>query len=380
MDNTPLLVECESYNETTVKDALTRALVKTGALDFVRPGMKIALKLNLCAAKKPEAAATTHPVPVAELTKLLTERGALVFIGDSSGEPFTKPQLSHTYNACGLKICEEAGATLNYNTDFSEVDGGGVTLHRFAYCDWLAQCDAIINFCKLKSHGLMGMTAAVKNLYGVIPGTIKSEYHFLHRDPGDFANMLVDINEFVKPVLTVIDAVEVMEGNGPTQGTSRHLGLILAGKNQYELDRMCASLLGLSEDEIPYLTAAKKRGLLSEGGTDDYKKETDPYAFEDFTRSGATSSWFSYDEKDPFIKKLMKKGLYVLFRSKPVVTEGCTACGHCVKGCPADAISIKNGKASIQRSKCVRCFCCQEFCPTGAMRVKRSAIARLVEH
>ncbi|MBO7401930.1 MAG: DUF362 domain-containing protein [Lachnospiraceae bacterium] len=378
--HTPVLAECGSYDSEAVGNALKRALIDTGALDFVKPGMKIAIKLNLCAAKKPETAATTHPVPVTELVKLLRERGACVIVGDSPGEPFTKPQLTHTYNTCGLKMCEEAGAELNFDTGFSEVDGGGVTLHSFAYCDWLAKCDCIINFCKLKAHGLMGMTAAAKNLYGVIPGTIKSEYHFLHRDPADFANMLVDINEFVKPVLHIVDAVEVMEGNGPTQGTPRHLGLIIAGKNQYEIDRLCATILGLSENEIPYLTAAKKRGLLSQAGTDAYRETAKPYVFEEFTRSGATSSWFINDPKDPLVKKILKKGLYVLLRSKPVVTDSCTACGHCVKGCPADAITIKNGKAYIKRSKCVRCFCCQEFCPTGAMRVKRSAIARLVEH
>lgn len=376
----PIFTECNSYGKEDVTEALKRILSDSGLLDFVKPGMKIGIKLNLCAARKPEAAATTHPVPVAELTKMIKELGAEVVIGDSPGEPFTRPVLSHIYNVCGLKICEEAGAELNYDTDFTNTDAGGVILHEFAYCDWLTKCDAIINFCKLKSHGLMGMTAAVKNLYGVIPGTIKSEYHFLHRDPGDFSNMLVDINEFVRPVLHIVDAVEVMEGNGPTQGTPRHLGLMMAGKDQYEIDRLCAYILGVSENEIPYLGCAKKRGLLAEKPDTAYLERAKKYIFSDFTRSGATSSWFLYDPKDPPIKALLKKALYVILRSKPVVTEGCTACGHCIKGCPANAIVIKKGHAHIKRSKCVRCFCCQEFCPTGAMKVKRSAIARMVEH
>ena len=65
-------------------------------------------------------------------------------------------------------------------------------------------------------------------------------------------------------------------------------------------------------------------------------------------------------------------------RSKPVPDDSCIACGHCVKGCPANAIEIVKGKARIDRKKCVRCFCCQEFCPTGAMKVKRSLAARII--
>ena len=223
----------------------------------------------------------------------------------------------------------------------------------------------------------MGMTAAVKNLYGVIPGTMKSEYHFLHTDPLDFANMLVDLNEFVRPVLCLCDGVEIMEGNGPTQGTPRHLGLVLAGRDPYELDRLSASILTLKEDEIPYMTAAKQRGLFTSEGPEEYAAEAAKYAVSGFVRSGSTCSWFVPDPDDKLVKKILKKGLYILMRSKPVPDESCTGCGHCVRGCPAKAIELVDKKAKIDRRKCVRCFCCQEFCPTGAMKVKRSLVARL---
>ena len=67
----PIFTECNSYGKEDVTEALKRILSDSGLLDFVKPGMKIGIKLNLCAARKPEAAATTHPVPVAELTKML---------------------------------------------------------------------------------------------------------------------------------------------------------------------------------------------------------------------------------------------------------------------------------------------------------------------
>ena len=93
-------------------------------------------------------------------------------------------------------------------------------LKSFTYTAWLDACDAIIDFCKLKSHGMMGMSAAAKNLFGVIPGTMKPEYHYRFPNMSDFAHMLVDINDYFadKVKLCLVDAVEGMEGNGPTKG------------------------------------------------------------------------------------------------------------------------------------------------------------------
>ena len=207
---------------------------------------------------------------------------------------------------------------------------------------------------------------------------MKSEYHFRYPDPMAFANMLVDLNEFVRPALCLCDAVDIMEGNGPTQGTPRHMGALLAATSSYELDRLCAWMLGLEEKELPYLTAATQRRLLSETGEPLGVKDAAPYHVNDFARSGATSSWFVSNPNDKPFRKLVKKCVAVLLRSKPALGEGCTGCGHCARLCPAGAITIVNKHAVIDRKKCVRCFCCQEFCPSGAMRAQRSFVARLL--
>lgn len=377
----PALVPCTDYEPETVRTALMAALEALGGLDWVRPGMRIGLKLNLCAAMKPESAATTHPVMAAELTKLLVERGATVVVGDSPGAPFTAAALNNVYRVAGLKAVEEAGGELNHDFETLTVDFPEArTIKSFAYSHWLQECDEIINFCKLKSHGLMGITAAVKNLYGVIPGFTKPEYHFRYPDPLAFANLQVDLNEYVKPRLCLCDAVDIMEGNGPTKGTPRHLGLLLAGKSPYELDRLACYLLGVKEEENLILTAAKERGLLSGDAAETLCTVTDPtpWRVTDFVRSGATTGWFVRTPDDPLFRRILKNGIYLLLRSKPALKEGCTGCGHCAKICPANAIMIVNKKAVINRKKCVRCFCCQEFCPTGAMQVQRSPMARLI--
>ena len=238
----PALAPCGDYGPETARRALETAIAAAGGLDWVQPGMRVGVKLNLCTAKRPEAAATTHPVLAAELTRMLVQRGAVVVLGDSPGGPFLAPLIRRLYETTGLRLSEQAGGTLNEDFGYTEVKNPeGKSLRRFAYVDWLRNCDAVINFCKLKSHGMMGMTAAVKNLYGVIPGTYKSEYHFQHVEPMNFADMLVDLDEYVRPRLHLVDAVDIMEGNGPTMGTPRRLGLLLAGTDPYRLDRLCAA-------------------------------------------------------------------------------------------------------------------------------------------
>ena len=117
----PVIAECPAYESASVRKSLTEAIDMTGGLDWVKPGMKIGVKLNLCSARKPEHAATTHPVMAAELTKLLKERGAEVVLGDSPGEPFTPAMLKLVYAATGVKLCEEAGGRLNDDFSHHEV-------------------------------------------------------------------------------------------------------------------------------------------------------------------------------------------------------------------------------------------------------------------
>ena len=382
-DSPVVMTPCESYEDTAIQAALEAVLAPIGGLDWVTPGMTVGIKANLVSAMKPEECATTHPSLLCALTAMLRSRGARVIIGDSPGGVYTTSFLNHVYTASGMAACEAVGAELNRNIGVSEAAFPEArVLKSFSYTAWLDTCDAIIDFCKLKSHGMMGMSAAAKNLFGVIPGTMKPEYHFRFPNMSDFAHMLVDINDYFadKVKLCLVDAVEGMEGNGPTKGTPRHIGLLLASVSPHTVDALCCQLIGLAEDAVPTLSAARERGLLPDAvnllivGAADGQDTAEAFAIKDFEHVAVRHGHLFASRG-----KLVSRALGTLLTSRPKLKAGeCVGCAKCANICPARAITMENKKAVIDRDKCIRCFCCQEFCPTGAMKVHRTWIARML--
>ena len=376
------VVPCETYAPETCLKAVSDVLKPLGGLEWVKPGMRIAIKTNLVAGAKPEKAVTTHPTLLAALTRLLRERGASVVIGDSPGNLFNTSVLNRAYAVSGLSEAEAAGAELNRDCSEKETYApDAVQAKRFTYTGWLDGCDAIINFCKLKSHGMMSLSAAAKNMFGSVPGTMKPEYHYRFPNPNDFADMIVDLDEYFKPVLHICDAVTAMEGNGPTQGTPKHIGALLASKNPHCLDVLAATIIGLTPSEVPTIAAAIRRNLAPETAdalaiAGDWK----PFLQTDFELIRNRNSHLFVNSHSIFGK--VEQGVMNLcLESRPKVRKNaCIGCGKCRDICPAHTISIKNKKAVIDRRNCIKCFCCQEFCPVGAMRVHRSPVAKILTH
>ena len=369
------LAPCAEYEAAACRAALEAVLAPLGGLDWVTPGLRVGIKVNLVASMKPETAATTHPVLLCELVKLLTARGAEVIVGDSPGGLFTAPFVEHVYHVCGLEAVEACGGRLN--RDFSTVEieyPAARAAKTFSATAWLRDCDAIISFCKLKSHGMMGLSCAAKNLFGTIPGTQKPEYHFRFPDYAQFADMLLDLDDYWAPRLHICDAVLAMEGNGPTAGTPRPMGLVLAAENPHRLDLLAAALVGLAPKDVPTLEAARRRGYLPDS-VEALQVSADwrPYVCPDFERIEERRS-LQFGGKGRFVSAFLRRCL----EARPEADASCIGCAKCAQVCPAKAIEMKNRRPKIDRSRCIRCFCCQEFCPKGAMQVKRPLAARLV--
>ena len=368
------------YTEEAARVALERLLAPIGGLDFVKEGTRVVIKANLVSAMKPDAAATTHPVLLSCLCDMLSERGAEVIVGDSPGGLYNSAFVGRVYNVTGVREVEKHGARLN--NDFSEKRAefsDAAVLKTFTYTGYLDNADFIINFCKLKSHGMMGMSCAAKNMFGAIPGVIKPEYHYRFPKYTDFADMIVDLDEYFHPVLSIADAVVGMEGNGPTAGTPCKMGFLLASHSPHTLDMVAADLLGFERAELPILDAAYRRGLVPESVKEvNIIGSTEGMKVEKFERVVERRSLeFSGNGKNP-IKKAFGSIAGAVLRTKPALKPSlCVGCGICADICPAKAIKIENKKAKINRKECIRCFCCQEFCPKSAMKVKRTFIAQM---
>ena len=375
-------IPCDSYKQEETYEKLKELLVNNNLLDFVKKDMVIAIKANLVAAMKPESAAPTHPSLLIALCKILLEMGAKVIVGDSPGGLYQEMFLSTVYKKTQADKVLEVGACLNHDFTQQIVDTPELkVVKHLDCCSWLLKADAIINFAKMKTHGMMSLSAATKNMFGSVPGTIKLEYHYRYPRHEDFANMLIDIQEFYKCKLHICDAIVAMEGNGPTMGVPKKIGLLLASKSCYSLDLLCCKLMNLDINQVPTIKQAIGRNL-SPSSIEDVIVNMDvtPYVDETFKNLDHSDNIQFFDDKHKnvfkrIIGKIAKKVLIVRPKAK---NKECIGCQKCANICPAKAITMVDKKPVIDKKKCIRCFCCQEFCPVGAMKTHRTWIAKIL--
>lgn len=376
------VVECKEYEYEKVREAVFEAVDAVGGFSVIKAGTKVAIKANLVASATPDAATTTHPYVLAALCDILSSLGAFVVVGDSPGGLYNSVVLEKIYKTAGVYECEKHGGRLN--RDFSEANAvweDALVAKTFTYTAYLDDVDVIINACKLKTHGMMGLSCAAKNMFGAIPGTMKPEYHFRYPSYEAFANMLVDLDEYFKPYISVCDAVVGMEGNGPTAGNPRKIGCIIASRSPHKLDMVAAQIIGLDADSIPTLAAAKERSLVPKSIDElDIYGNYQKYQISDYDNIAIRRSLQFKGNSDNVLKNIFGNVAKTVLDSSPKLSKShCIGCNKCGKICPAKAIVIKNGKAQIDRSRCIKCFCCQEFCPVGAMKVHRTWLARILQ-
>lgn len=377
------IVKCEDYDIEKVKNAIRQSIDYLGGItSFVKPGDRVLLKVNLLIRRKPEKVTTTHPSLAQALAELVIEAGGIPVIGDSPGgyHFYTRNTLEAVYETCGMKeAAEKSGAELNYNTEMIDVQyPQGKIMKSIKTIRPVLEVDKIISLPKIKTHAMTVYSGAVKNLFGIIPGSYKAEYHLRFEDTDDFADLLIDICEFAKPVLTVMDAVIGMEGYGPTNGTPKKVGLILSSASPYALDVAAANIIGLGSEQVPTIRKSAERGLCTYNVNDieiigegiesvrvpDFKKPTIKVEFNFY---------------NILLPKFVTKWLNGIIKPNPRFKyDTCKSCGMCAKACPPKAIHMKEGKPVVDMNKCIRCFCCHELCNYNAVDIKRPWFIKLV--
>ena len=263
---------------------------------------------------------------------------------------------------------------LTLNMDFTAQTvncPAGYANHSFHLITPVCEADYIINICKLKTHAMTGYSGGIKNLFGTIPGLEKPQMHYRWPDIEDFSRMLVELARTVNPQLTIIDAIDAMEGNGPTGGTSHPLHMILASKDMYTQDYFAAGLMGLDPMKIVMIRQAVEAGLATPDKLiltgDPIPDNLTPFCQPDTKRLDFASSLPGFLQK-PFTRIAGK-----LLKSYPQLNKSqCVGCGKCAESCPAHIITIKDKKAKFRKKGCISCFCCQEMCPMKAISVKKA--------
>jgi uncharacterized protein (DUF362 family)/ferredoxin len=383
---TVALVACPDYDRAKVEAAVARCVELLGGVAGP-PGGRVMLKPNLLVPIAPERAVTTHPEVVR--AAIVAFRGAAreVVVGDCP--MFAKPE--STLRACGLQaVMDEVGAAPADMAATTVIQGReGRRFKRFEVVRDACDADLFVNLCKLKTHGLSGLTLAIKNLLGLIPGLEKSKWHLKAASPEEFNDMLVDLLEaFLAardgrgPTLHLCDAVVGMEGEGPgPAGTPRPVGVIAASTDAVALDAVLARVAGVEVDAVLTTPLAAARGL---GVADLDRIDVVGDRLEDLALApgalkrnrGSLSSGLAM-AKWPFTARFVRDRMVERPR---IVTARCTGCGECRKVCAAHAIALEGSpkRARIDPKACIRCYCCIEVCQEQAARLGPRPIAARV--
>ncbi len=363
---------CDEYNVALIEEKLRRIIELNGGLDaLLKKGKKVLIKPNLVMRRSPEYAATTHPAVVEALVRILKEKTDDITLTECSGGPNTSAQMEGVFKTSGMtEVCERLGVKMNLDLASETRRCPNARAAASFECQKIySQCDVFINVAKLKSHSLTLVSGAPKNLYGTIPGLKKTEYHSRFPDNDSFAKFILDINETVPADLNIVDAIDIMEGNGPTGGTCRHMGSLLGGKNAFEVDVVSCRLLGIDYKKAPIPALAVKEGVAS----------GDPEITGDIIKG--ISDFKLPDSKHFSLLNFFVKGRLRRFvEPRPVVdTAKCIGCMRCAEVCPRKTIVSDSTKnvAKINHDGCIKCFCCHELCPKTAIKIKRNPLMNL---
>ena len=363
-----VIKDCKSYELNELTAQLNEGIKAIGGWDkFVRPGMKVLLKVNLIGPKSSDSAAVTHCEFVRALTRILREKGCTVWIGDSAGGAIAgiSPTVK-SFEVSGLKrIAEEEGAVIkNFDREgVQPVTPGGDENRKMFLAKPMFEADLIINLPKFKTHMAGIYTGAVKNLFGCIPGLKKAEYHKMAPNTHEFGKVIADINESVKVGLHIMDGVIAMQGQGPTAGTVYHAQKILISEDPLALDTVATKMLGLSIEKIPIFDAARERNL----GCWDLKQIQ---IIGDYSTPPALHGYQIPKVMNPSGRSSNILGKIVDFlKKRPRINmKTCKKCNVCVESCPVCAIDT--GTKKIDYAKCIECLCCHELCMHQAVELK----------
>ncbi len=372
------LARCDTYDDAAVGKAVERGLQLIGGISrFVRTGENVLMKPNVLYGTNPQKCVTTHPSVFKAVGTLLKNAGAVVCYGDSPSFGSCQSQMQRA----GLK---QVGDELNIK--LADCDKGRTVSHAgslliksFVIANGVLESDGVVNLPKLKTHALVRLTGAVKNMFGCVPGLLKGQYHVKLPDPYDFATMLVDLNTLIKPRLCIMDGIIAMEGNGPRSGKPKQMDVLLFSDDPIALDATACRIIGLDPEIVPTSGPGERAGLgtYHSENIDIVGDELESFIDNDFEVIRTAPAHCGARRVQAFIKNRICE--------KPVIDKTrCNNCGICVEMCPVEPKAAdwhrgdKSSPPAYRYDRCIRCYCCQENCPDGAISVEKPLLSGII--
>jgi len=348
-------------NPSDVRQKIRGALAACSFKFPKRQNARILIKPNFNSNFNALTGNTTDLRLLGAVIEFLKERGySNVTIAEGTNSGFVREKVSVIHRLKADRLAAQYGVEMiDLNTWPQGVD---VPLENGVFvqvADLLAVADFVINMPKLKTHFEVGMSVCLKNLIGTCIGREnKKKIH------GSLAKNIVHLNEVIKPHLHIVDALIAMEGNGPSRGTPINYGKVIIGTNPFQIDHICARLIGFPRGEVKTLVEAKNMRFINEN---EYK-QWENVSLDEYVRE------FKRPELTPLVAFVIdprfQKHL-IRIRYAPVVNSLCST--EAAKGIfyalgiSHERIRSEDGQLSFELDpdKCDTCYKCAYYCPMG---------------
>lgn len=320
MNHRPLvsLVSAHSYEEGALRQSLTQVLEPLGGMAaIVKPGDRVLLKPNLLTGSRPTKECITRTEVVACVAQMVREAGGDPFLGDSPAFGSARGVLKNNgylplLERLELPIVEFSGQRFPVENE---------ELRSLRLSKEALNADVVINLPKVKSHMQLTLTLGVKNLFGCVPGKMKAWWHMeLGKDPRKFALMLIETAKAIAPELTIVDGILGHEGNGPSGGEPRELGVLAAAQDVFALDRALTEILGVDPQTVPTIALAMELGLCGDLTAIDFPHAT-PEALK-VENWQLPSTMMPIDFAMPRVIKSTFRNLYIRLIKEPLDIYG----------------------------------------------------------
>jgi uncharacterized protein (DUF362 family) len=225
---------------------------------FIKKGQSVVVKPNIGWNKTPEQGANTNPGLVGRIIKECYAAGAgKVYVFDN-----TCNQWQRCYANSGIEqaVKDNGGIMVPGNDEkrYRKLTMKGTkVLKDVAVHELWLDSDVLIDVPVLKHHGGARMTAAIKNMMGVV-----WDRHFWHRT--DLQQCIGEFPLVRKPDLVIVDANTVMTKNGPRGVSKADLELRkmqLITTDLVAADAAAAKILGHQAGAVQYIDIAAGLGL-----------------------------------------------------------------------------------------------------------------------